>query len=140
MTSPSCCPEQTSLLIRWPVIYGNDHFLSKGTLLRMTNTGWRIVGTMPVTEDMRLNMWVSPPQKLSHIYVQDLRVLWVNGLEFGIECPPLRSTDRLWLLGYVENAHDQGKFAAQHFSAQDERNPSLNQTTRPASRRDESAL
>ncbi|HEY6085490.1 MAG TPA: hypothetical protein VIU63_08835 [Nitrospira sp.] len=126
MTSPSFLPEQTSLLIRWPVTYGNDHFLSQGTLLRISHTGWRVVGTMPVNEDMRLNMWVSPPQKLAQIYIQDVRVLWVNGLEFGIECATLRSTDRLWLLGYMENAHDQERFAAQHFAVQSERNPPLN--------------
>jgi hypothetical protein len=38
---------------RWPMLYGNEEFVAKGTVLDVTDKGWRMAGPMPVYPGMR---------------------------------------------------------------------------------------
>jgi len=71
--------------IRWPVLYGNDELLGQGTLLDVSEVDCRVAGTMPVATGMVLNLWVFPPYEAHELYVEEARVLWVNGQEFGFD-------------------------------------------------------
>lgn len=70
---------------RWPMLYGNEEFVSQGTVLDVTATGWRMAGPMPVRPGTRLNFWVWPSKRPDGIHVEGATVLWVKGFEFALE-------------------------------------------------------
>jgi hypothetical protein len=61
----------------------------------------QLAGTMPVAVGMVLKLWVSPSHKDDERCLEEARVLWVRGQEFGLE---LRPKDRQWLMAYLANA------------------------------------
>jgi len=90
--------------IRWPVLYGNDELLGQGTLLDISEMDCRVAGTMPVTAGMVLNLWVFPPHEGDELYVEEARVLWVNGQEFGFDIGRFQLPDLQWLKDDLERA------------------------------------
>ena len=90
--------------VRWPVLYGDDELLGQGTLLDVSGVGARVVGTMPVAAGKRLKLWVFPPQEGDELYVEETRVLWVNGQEFAIDLCHLLSQDHQGLKDSSERA------------------------------------
>ena len=86
-----------SAYVRWPMLYGNEEFVANGTVLDLSARTWRVAGTMPVRRGMRLNLWVWPPDRAESLLVEGATVLWVKGLEFGLEVQDLDPIDRLWL-------------------------------------------
>ena len=93
---------------RWPVhwlmLYGNEEFVAKGTVLDVTARGWRVEGPMPVHPGMRLIIWAWPPEKPEGLHVGDASVLWVKGYEFGLEIQDLNPIDQEWLTQFLARA------------------------------------
>ncbi|NWF74208.1 MAG: PilZ domain-containing protein [Nitrospirae bacterium] len=95
--------------VRWPVSYaflGSRHFLSKGTILDVTASGFRVTGTMPVEVGMRLRLWGGPPAKPEPFDIR-ATVVWVKGHEFGLDLHSLGVDDQQWLSGFLAEAHSQ---------------------------------
>jgi len=95
--------------VRWSVSYaslGSKHFLSKGTILDVTASGFHITGTRPVEVGMRLHLWGGPPAKPAPF---DLRatVVWAKGYEFGLDLHSLGVDDQQWLTRFLAEAHSQ---------------------------------
>ena len=95
--------------VRWTVSYafvGSRNFLSKGTILAVTASGFRVIGTMPVEVGMRLHLWGGPPAKPAPF---DLRatVVWARGHEFGLDLHSLGVEDQQWLTEFLAKAHRQ---------------------------------
>lgn len=82
---------------RWPMLYGNEEFVAKGTVLKVTAMGWRMAGPMPVRPGTRLNFWVWPPKRPDGLHVEGATVLWVKGFEFALEVQDMDPIDREWL-------------------------------------------
>jgi hypothetical protein len=75
------------------VTYWNDELFGEGTVLNVSHLGCRMVGTMTVEEGMRLQLWISPPNKADQLCVQEARVLKVREHEFGIGFQRLAAID-----------------------------------------------
>jgi PilZ domain-containing protein len=95
--------------VRWTVSYafgGRRHFLSKGTILDVTASGFRVIGTMPVEVGMRLRLWGGPPAKPEPFDIR-ATVVWAKGHEFGLDLHSLGVNDQQWLIGFLAEAHSQ---------------------------------
>ncbi|QPD02728.1 MAG: hypothetical protein Nkreftii_000502 [Candidatus Nitrospira kreftii] len=59
--------------VSWPPMrYGNATFPAEGTVLDLTDRGWRMAGTMPVVPGMRLTVQVSVPERPTLLRVDRL--------------------------------------------------------------------
>lgn len=94
-------PRHARFPVKWPMSYGNEAFLAKGTVLDLTAFGWRLAGTMPVTSGMQLRVQVSVPDRSVPLQVQRATVLWVNGHEFAIEAHELALSDQAWVTDFL---------------------------------------
>jgi hypothetical protein len=94
-------------VVRWLVLYGNDELLGQGTLLDVSHVGCQLAGTMPVAVGMVLKLWVSSSHKEDQLCVEEARVIWVRGQEFGLE---LRPQDRQWLMAYLDNVERRVRY------------------------------
>jgi hypothetical protein len=94
---------QSRLPVRWPIVYGCEEFLSEGTVLDVTQWGWRVAGAMPVQPGMRLTIHLWPQDKPGHIRVEQATVLWVKGCEFALDVPELAPDDRAWMSRFLDN-------------------------------------
>ena len=95
--------------ISWPVSYafvGSRNFLSKGTILDVTASGFRVTGTMPVEVGMRLRLWGGPPAKPAPFDIR-ATVVWAKGHEFWLDLHSLGVEDRQWLTRFLAEAHSQ---------------------------------
>jgi hypothetical protein len=93
---------QTRFPVSWPVIYRGDEFLAEGTVLDLTQIGWRIAGSMPVEPGMQLTLAVWAPDKLTPIRIERATVLWVNGCEFAIEAHEMAPSDHTWVNDFLK--------------------------------------
>jgi hypothetical protein len=83
-------------------LYGSEEFMSGGTVLDVTQTGWRVAGAMPVRLGMQLTIQLCPPDKTGpRIHVTGATVLWVKGCEFAIDVPLLAPHERDWLSRFL---------------------------------------
>ena len=82
---------------RWPMLYGNEEFVAKGTVLHVTTGQWRVEGPMPVHPGMRLNFWVWPPERPKGLHVEGATVLWVKAFEFGVDVQNVDPANWEWL-------------------------------------------
>jgi len=87
--------------VRWPMRYGNATFLAEGTVLDLTDRGWRLAGTMPVVPGMRLTLQVSVPARPTLLRVQRATVLWVKDQEFAIQAHDMDPMDRAWVTEFL---------------------------------------
>jgi hypothetical protein len=108
---------QSRFPVSWPVLYGGDELLAEGTVLDLTQIGWRIAGAMPVRPGMQLALAVWVPEKREPLRVERATVLWVNGCEFAIEAHEMAPCDQTWVrdflsqklgLSWISRAGDQG--------------------------------
>ncbi|ALA58318.1 PilZ domain-containing protein [Nitrospira moscoviensis] len=88
--------------VRWPVVYGDDEFVSEGTVLDVTHIGWRIAGSMLVSPGMRLTLQLQIPGKTDPVRVERAAVLWVRQFEFAIEVEEMAPADQAWLTDFLE--------------------------------------
>ncbi len=91
----------------WPMLYGNEEFVAKGTVLAirgMTPHRWHAQGPMPVHPWMRLTIWVWPPEMPEGLHVGNATVLWVKGYEFGLEVQDLDPVDQEALTPFLDRA------------------------------------
>jgi hypothetical protein len=94
--------KHTRFPVRWPVLYGSEDFVSAGTVLDLTQTGWRMAGAMPVQPGMHLTLQLWPiNEAVQNIQVTRATVLWVKGCEFAIEVPGLAQHDRNWIIRFL---------------------------------------
>lgn len=94
--------KHTRFPVRWPVLYSSEEFMSGGTVLDVTQTGWRVAGAMPPRPGMRLTMQLCPLDMTGpRIHVMGATVLWVKGCEFAIDVPLLAPHDRDWLSRFL---------------------------------------
>ena len=94
----------TRLPVRWPMLYGNEEFVAKGTVVDVTAKGWRMPGPMPVHPGMRLSVSVWPPEKPMGFRVEQASVLWVKGYEFVLEVQEMDPIDHEWLTQFLDRA------------------------------------
>lgn len=95
--------------VRCPVSYAflaSRHFLSKGTILAVTASRFRVTGTIPVEVGMRLHLWGGPPAKPEPFHIR-ATVVWAKGHEFEVNLHTLRVVDMRWLTGFLAEAHGQ---------------------------------
>jgi PilZ domain-containing protein len=95
--------------VRWTVSYafgGRSHFLSKGTILDVTESGFRVTGTRPVEVGMRIHLWGDPPAKPAPFDIR-ATVVWAKGYEFGLDLHSLGVDDQQWLTRFLAEAHSQ---------------------------------
>ena len=90
--------------VQWLMLYGNEEFVAKGTVLDFRATGWRMEGPMPVHPGMRLSLWVWPPEKPEAFHIEAATVLWVKGFEFGLEVQNMDPIDHAWLTQFLDRA------------------------------------
>jgi hypothetical protein len=86
---------------RWPILYGNEEFVAKGTVLAVAATEWHMVGPMPVRPGMCLNFWVWPPKRPKGLLLEGATVLWVKGFQFGLDVQNMDPVDRKWLTPFL---------------------------------------
>ena len=82
----------------WPMLYGNEEFVAKGTVLSVMIGQRRVAGPMPVHDGMQLSLWVWPPEKPLGIHLEPATVLWVRDFEFGLEVQDMDPIDHGWLI------------------------------------------
>ncbi len=74
----------------WPMRYGTDRFVAEGTVLDITEAGWRLAGPVPVQPGTQI--WIQVPLPGSLGEPQQVRgtVLWTKGWEYAlsIDAPP----------------------------------------------------
>lgn len=116
--------------VRWPVLYSGEDFVGEGTVLDITQTGWRLAGAMPVAPGMRLTLHLWPQGKRGPIRIQQATVLWVNGCEFALDVPELAAEDGAWLARFLD--HRLGRWLIRDVQAQNPMSPPLVEST-PAS-------
>lgn len=88
----------------WQMLYGNEEFVARGTVVEITGTRWRAEGPIPVRPGMRLNIWVWPPDKPEGLHVGDATVLWVNGYAFGLYVPKMDPMGQEWVTHFLDQA------------------------------------
>jgi hypothetical protein len=89
--------------VSWPMRYGNATFLAEGTVLDLTDRGWRVAGTMPVVPGMWLTVQVSVPERPTLLRVQRATVLWVKDHEFAIEPRDMDPMDQAWVREFLHH-------------------------------------
>lgn len=92
---------QSRFPVSWPVLYRGDALLAEGTVLDLTQIGWRIAGAMPVRPGMQLTLAVWVPEKQEPLRVERATVLWVNGCEFAIEAHEMAPGDQMWVSDFL---------------------------------------
>lgn len=107
--------------VKWPVTYWNERLWGQGTVLDVSHVCCQLAGTITVAVGMVLKLLVSPPHKEEKLCIEEARVLWVRGYEFGVELRHLPSTDHYWLIGFLERAERRNSFrrGLQHPTKQD---------------------
>lgn len=105
MHSPKEVGQPTPLVVAWPLLYANKELIGEGTLLKLsTDRSCHVAGTMPVAVGMVLKVWISPANRDEALYLQEARVVWVRGHEFGIELRQVDLDDHQWLMRLLINA------------------------------------
>jgi hypothetical protein len=92
----------TRFPVRWRVVYGCEEFLCEGTVLDVTQIGWRVAGPMPVQPGMRLTLHLWPEDKSGPLRVERATVLWVKGWEFALDVPHLTPDDYAWITQFLD--------------------------------------
>jgi hypothetical protein len=59
---------------------------------------------------MLLTLSISPAHKEDRLAVEEARVLWVKGTQFGLEFRRLSPTDHRWLMRFLENAERRNSY------------------------------
>jgi hypothetical protein len=88
--------------VRWPVMYGCEEFISEGTILDVTESGWRVAGAMPVHPGMQVTLHLWPQDKPGRIRVEQATVLWVKGCEFALDVAVLDPEDAAWIADFLD--------------------------------------
>ncbi len=96
--------------VRWPILYGTDEVIAQGTLLDLSVMGCRLAGTMPVETGMSLWLRLHPQHRHDELRVEEARVTWVKGLEFGIELKKMPPADHHWLMRFLDRAERRSTF------------------------------
>jgi len=96
--------------IQWPTLYGGHDFIGQGTVLDVSLMGCRMAGTMPPEPGLRLSLCLYPAHRNTEIYVEEARVKWITGEQFGIEFVKVRTKDLQWLIGYLDRAERRNSF------------------------------
>jgi len=101
MNRTSPVRRHTRFPVRWAMVYGCEGFLSEGTVLDVTQIGWRLAGAMPVQPGMRLTLQLWPEGKPDRMRVE-ATVLWVKGCEFAVDRPELTADDQAWVTRFLD--------------------------------------
>lgn len=113
--------------VRWPVLYSGEDFVGEGTVLDITQTGWRLACAMPVDPGMRLTLHLWPQGKGGPIRIQQATVLWVKGCEFALDVPELAPEDGAWLARFLD--HRLGRWLIRDGQARNPVSPPLVEST-----------
>jgi hypothetical protein len=71
------------------VYFSNDRLSGTGNLWNLSLTGCWVDGNLPVRSGMRFELLILLPGKRAAIIVQEARVPWTRGREFGLRMIPL---------------------------------------------------
>jgi PilZ domain len=99
----------SGFLAGWPVTYWNDEVFGQGTVLNLSNAGCRMAGTMTVEEGARLTLWISPPTKEDVLCIDEARVMWVHGHQFGVEFRSMAVIDQRELAAFLHDVERRQK-------------------------------
>lgn len=102
---------QVETIVQWPLLYGNEELVGRGTLLTISPLECLVVGTMAVATGMLLKLWISPPEREDALYVKDARVLSTRGNQFRLDLRDLDAQDREWLMSFLSR---RGALDAHH--------------------------
>ncbi len=76
------------LSVQCPVTYsgasGESVFISEGTMIDLSESGWGLCGEQPVYPGMVLTLWVHHPDEEEPIMIDEVSVAWVSGNRFGV--------------------------------------------------------
>ena len=96
--------------VKWPATYWNEGLFGQGTIMDISQIGCQMAGTMPVAAGMLLKLWVALPYGEHTLCIEQARVLWSKGYEFGLELRYMLPDDRQWLIRYLELAERRNSF------------------------------
>ena len=96
--------------IQWSTVYVGDDFIGQGTILDLSLMGCRMAGNMLPEPGLRLSLCVYPAHRNTEIYVEEARVKWITGEQFGIEFVKVRTKDLQWLIGHLDRAERRNSF------------------------------
>lgn len=71
--------------VKVPAQYLGKECVGQGTVTDFSLNGWRLTGTYPVRQGMRLSLRVQLPEDPSPLQIPQAVVQWSRGNEFGIE-------------------------------------------------------
>ena len=102
-TSPFQVRTYHRLSVQCPVYFSNDQRRGIGNLWNLSLDGCRIDGNLSVRHGMRFELLVMLPGKRASFIVQEARVMWTRGQEFGLRLEKLRPRDATRLETYIRN-------------------------------------
>ena len=71
-------------LLRTAIVYVGKDFAGQGVVRELSRAGCRIVGNYPVTCGETLWLQISHPTDPDECFIEQARVRWVRGFEFGV--------------------------------------------------------
>ena len=91
------------LPVQCPVYFSSEELQGTGTLWNLSLHGCRIDGNLSVLRGTRLEVLVMLRGKRASFIVQEARVMWTRGQEFGLRLEKLRPRDATRLETYIRN-------------------------------------
>ena len=88
--------------VQWPLLYAENDFVGKGTLLMVSDVQCVVAGTMPVVKGMLLKLWISPTGRNDALCVSAARVVGGRENQFAVELLQLDAYDHEWLRRFVQ--------------------------------------
>ncbi len=75
--------------VQCPVYYTDGSFHASGIIRNLSGSGGLVQGTHPVSEGMRLTVFLIPPAPRHPLMVENAKVRWAHGTGFGIDLADL---------------------------------------------------
>ncbi|MGQ0809957.1 MAG: PilZ domain-containing protein [Nitrospiraceae bacterium] len=87
--------------------YVGERFHAKGTVWNLSQNGWRVDGDQPVQSGSTLALCVYLPGQEKPVKVDQTRVSWSRGQEFGLEVIGIQAEEALRLQEFVASLVQQ---------------------------------
>ena len=89
------------------VFYRGQNFLSRGTAWNLSRNGWRVDGERPMEKGATVSLLVFLPDSNDMLSVDQARVQWSRGQEFGLKILKMPEKDTKRLGKFVQNLVEQ---------------------------------
>lgn len=91
------------LAVQCTVYFSDEELHGTGTLWNLSLEGCRMDGNLPVRRGMRFELLIMLPGNRAAIIVQEARVTWARGQEFGLRFDTLLTHEAARLEQYIIN-------------------------------------